>query len=135
MNRFVKVFDEHARKILSSGPYPLTIPQEGSVYDYFLDFNNGKLIKWKDRPGSEFKTLASSYTIVPEVRVNSIVCFATLDHFISKTNYYLLGFHRELQYAIVFIILTIRTASLLIPRSFFKRHFLCLFLFPPILRK
>ena len=61
-------FDEHARELLSSGPYPVLVPPEGLVYDYFLDFNKGGLVKWEERPGIQLKTLASSYAIVREVR-------------------------------------------------------------------
>lgn len=38
------------------------------MYDYYLDFFKGTLVKWEDRPGAQFKTLASSFTVVPEVR-------------------------------------------------------------------
>ena len=60
-------FDEHARQLLSSGPYPVLVPPEGSVYDYCLDFSKGGLVKWEERPGAQFKTLPSSYTVVSEV--------------------------------------------------------------------
>ena len=60
-------FDEHARQLLSSGPYPVLVPPDGLVYDYCLDFSKGGLVKWEERSGAQFKTLPSSYTVVTEV--------------------------------------------------------------------
>jgi hypothetical protein len=42
------------------------------VYDYHLDFLKGMLIKWEDRTGAQVKTLASSFTVVPEVMMKNI---------------------------------------------------------------
>ena len=66
--RYAPKFDEHARQLLSSGPYPVFVPPDGSVYDYSLDFIKGALVKWDERPGAQFKTLPSSYTVVSEVK-------------------------------------------------------------------
>ena len=44
------------------------VPPDGSVYDYSLDFIKGALVKWDERPGAQFKTLPSSYTVVSEVK-------------------------------------------------------------------
>ena len=62
-------FDERARQLLSSGPYPVLVPPDGSVYDYCLDFSKGGLVKWEERPGAQLKTLPSSYTVITEVRL------------------------------------------------------------------
>ncbi|EDO49396.1 predicted protein, partial [Nematostella vectensis] len=65
--RYITLFDSHARELLSSGPYPAIVPSEGLVYDYHLDFSKGLLVPWAEKPGSQVKTLATSYTIVPEL--------------------------------------------------------------------
>ncbi|XP_073235787.1 dynein heavy chain domain-containing protein 1-like [Porites lutea] len=65
--RYAPKFNEHARQLLSSGPYPVLVPPDGSVYDYCLDFIKGALVKWDERPGAQFKTLPSSYTVVSEL--------------------------------------------------------------------
>ena len=66
--RYATKFSEHARQLLSSGPYPVLVPPDGSVYDYCLDFTKGGLVKWEERPAAiQHKTLPSSFTIVTEV--------------------------------------------------------------------
>ena len=67
--RYAPKFDEHARQLLSAGPYPVLVPPDGSVYDYCLDFSKGGLVRWEERPGAQLKTLPSSYTVVTEVTV------------------------------------------------------------------
>ena len=69
LERYASKFDEHARQLLSAGPYPVLVPPDGSVYDYCLDFNKGGLVKWEERPGAQLKTLPSSYTVVTEVKL------------------------------------------------------------------
>lgn len=66
--RYATKFSEHARQLLSSGPYPVLVPPDGSVYDYCLDFTKGGLVKWEERPAAiQHKTLPSSFTIVTEL--------------------------------------------------------------------
>ena len=69
--RYAAKFDEHARKLLSAGPYPVLVPPDGSVYDYCLDFCKGGLVRWEERPGTQLKTLPSTYTVVTEVTLLS----------------------------------------------------------------
>ncbi|XP_029192398.2 LOW QUALITY PROTEIN: dynein heavy chain domain-containing protein 1-like [Acropora millepora] len=66
--RYASKFNEYARQLLSSGPYPVLVPPEGSVYDYCLDFSKGGLVKWDERPAAiQRKTLPSSYTVLTEL--------------------------------------------------------------------
>lgn len=69
-SRYASKFNEYARQLLSSGPYPVLVPPEGSVYDYCLDFSKGGLVKWDERPAAiQRKTLPSSYTVLTEVQL------------------------------------------------------------------
>jgi len=47
----------------------LEFPSDGTVFDYFIDCQHGRCVRWNERPleTSHSFPLSSSYVVIPEV--------------------------------------------------------------------
>ena len=47
----------------------LTLPTDGTVFDYYIDCQRGGCVRWNERPleKSHSFALSSSYVVIPEV--------------------------------------------------------------------
>ena len=61
-------FSQFARDTLSKAAHPVMVPEQGTVYDYYVDFKTGHFVRWADRTLERARNVATHYTVLPEVR-------------------------------------------------------------------
>jgi len=68
-NRDRPKFDCFVREKLSVMIPELTIPVDGTVFDYFIDSHRGSCVRWNERSLEKSHSFAvsSSYVVIPEV--------------------------------------------------------------------
>lgn len=59
-------FDEFARDQIMQLPFAVSLPEEGSVFDYFLDLRRFQFLPWTER-GSGSSRCSGGYITLPEV--------------------------------------------------------------------
>ena len=64
----VTSFSELARDLIMQLPYAVPLPDEGSVFDYFLDLKIYHFLPWAERKSEGRKSSGSGYIALPEVR-------------------------------------------------------------------
>ena len=66
-------FSEFAREQIMQLPYMVSLPEEGSVFDYYLNLKQYQFIPWSQRGGdTNTRTMRSSgYVSLPEVLARS----------------------------------------------------------------
>ena len=52
---------------LKKSPQPISLPETGSVFDFYVDNKTGTFIPWSERQMEKVRKVVSSYTVVPEV--------------------------------------------------------------------
>lgn len=63
----VTSFSELARDLIMQLPYAVPLPDEGSVFDYFLDLKIYHFLPWAERKSESRKSSNSGYVSLPEV--------------------------------------------------------------------
>ena len=66
-NSSVERFDEFTRETLQRAVQPITIPDEGTVFDYCVDMKVGAFQKWSERQMEKTRNLPQTYMVIPEV--------------------------------------------------------------------
>ncbi len=61
-------FDKMARDALKNCPYTISLPDSGTVFDYYVDCKIGAFMHWREKQPEKNRKVVASYTIIPEVR-------------------------------------------------------------------
>ena len=65
-------FDTFAREQIGLLPYQVPLPEEGSVFDYWLDLRQYRFLTWVERsPGKSSRNMSGGYVILPDVSTSS----------------------------------------------------------------
>lgn len=65
-----RAFSDLARDLISQLPYDIQLPDEGTVFDFFLDLKMYRFIPWEERkPESKRSSSSSGYIVLPEVHM------------------------------------------------------------------
>lgn len=63
-----KSFSDLARELIMQLPYAVPLPEEGSIFDYFLDLKVYHFIPWAERKAEGRRSSSNSgYVALPEV--------------------------------------------------------------------
>ena len=69
-------FSDFARDQIMQLPFAVPLPEEGSVFDYFLDLNHYQFIPWSERKGASKHHsrgyVSSSEVCFPECTIVSV---------------------------------------------------------------
>ncbi len=60
-------FDKMARDALKNCPYTISLPDSGTVFDYYVDCKIGAFMHWREKQPEKNRKVVASYTIIPEV--------------------------------------------------------------------
>ena len=71
----LSTFSDFARDLIMQLPYAVPLPEEGSVFDYYLNLRQYQFLPWADRKGNSGGDISSSgYVSLPEVSLRLRAC-------------------------------------------------------------
>ena len=63
-----EMFNTFARDLIMQLPFAIPLPEEGSVFDYYLDLRRYQFVPWAERAGASSASASSSgYVALPEL--------------------------------------------------------------------
>lgn len=60
-------FSDLARELIMQLPYAVPLPEEDSVFDYFLDLKLYQFVPWSERKLESRRKSGGGYVVLPEV--------------------------------------------------------------------
>ena len=63
----IKSFDELTRDLILRLPYAIPLPEEDTVFDYFLDLKSYQFLPWSKRKADSQTHYVGGYVVLPEV--------------------------------------------------------------------